>query len=127
VLAGNGQSYLQGIKDAQARETAARQQLARQSERAARTEQLAAENERLRALLDLQPALQRVTVGNCRLRVQILCYGRQQLLLRCEGLAAAGSEAAAAAAAAGSGAAAAAAAGTAASVPEASGWTAVAR
>jgi rod shape-determining protein MreC len=58
VLAGNGQSYLQGIKDAQARETAARQQLARQSERAARTEQLAAENERLRALLDLQPALQ---------------------------------------------------------------------
>jgi len=58
VLAGNGQSYLQGIKDAQARETAARLQLARQSERAARTEQLAAENERLRALLALQPALQ---------------------------------------------------------------------
>lgn len=58
ALLDNGLSYLQGIKDAQAREAAARQQLARQSERAARTEQLAAENERLRALLDLQPALQ---------------------------------------------------------------------
>ncbi|GCL66200.1 rod shape-determining protein MreC [Pseudaquabacterium pictum] len=58
VLLDNGLSYLQGIKDAQAREAAARQQLARQSERAARTEQLAAENERLRALLELQPQLQ---------------------------------------------------------------------
>ncbi len=58
ALLENGQSYLQGIKDAQAREAAARTQLARQSERAARTEQLAAENERLRALLNLQPALQ---------------------------------------------------------------------
>jgi rod shape-determining protein MreC len=58
ALLGNGLSYLQGIKDAQAREAAARQQLARQSERAARTEQLAAENERLRALLELQPQLQ---------------------------------------------------------------------
>ncbi len=58
VLLDNGRSYLQGIKDAQSRESAARQQLARQSERAARTEQLAAENERLRALLALQPALQ---------------------------------------------------------------------
>ncbi len=58
ALLDNGLSYLQGNKDAQAREAAARQQLARQSERAARTEQLAAENERLRALLDLQPALQ---------------------------------------------------------------------
>ena len=58
TLLENGQSYLQGIKDAQAREAAARAQLARQSERAARTEQLAAENDRLRALLDLQPALQ---------------------------------------------------------------------
>jgi len=58
ALVENGLSYLQGIKDAQTREAAARAQLARQSERAARTEQLAAENERLRALLDLQPALQ---------------------------------------------------------------------
>jgi rod shape-determining protein MreC len=58
ALLENGRSYLEGIKDAQARETAARTQLARQSERAARTEQLAAENERLRALLHLQPALQ---------------------------------------------------------------------
>jgi rod shape-determining protein MreC len=58
ALLENGLSYLQGIKDAQTREAAARTQLAKQSERAARTEQLAAENERLRALLDLQPALQ---------------------------------------------------------------------
>lgn len=58
ALVDNGLSYLQGIKDAQAREAAARTQLARQSERAARTEQLAAENERLRALLELQPQLQ---------------------------------------------------------------------
>lgn len=58
ALVDNGLSYLQGIKDAQAREAIARAQLARQSERAARTELLAAENERLRALLDLQPQLQ---------------------------------------------------------------------
>ena len=58
TLVENGASYLQGIKDAQAREAAARALLARQSERAARTEQLARENERLRALLGLQPALQ---------------------------------------------------------------------
>ena len=54
----NGLGYLQGIKDAKTREASARAQLARQSERAARTEQLATENERLRALLTLQPALQ---------------------------------------------------------------------
>lgn len=58
TLLDNGLSYLQGIKDAQGREAAARGQLALQSARAARTEQLAAENERLRALLGLQPALQ---------------------------------------------------------------------
>jgi len=58
TLLENGQQYLQGIKDAQASEATARALLARQSERAARTEQLAAENERLRALLTLQPALQ---------------------------------------------------------------------
>ena len=58
TLLENGQQYLQGIKDAQASEATARALLARQSERALRTEQLAAENERLRALLTLQPALQ---------------------------------------------------------------------
>jgi rod shape-determining protein MreC len=58
TLAGNGLSYLQGIKAAQGAEAAARSQLALQSERAARTEQLAAENARLRALLGLRPALQ---------------------------------------------------------------------
>ena len=57
-LVGNGQSYFQGVKDAQSAEMAARIQLARQSERAARMEQLVAENARLRALLDLPPALQ---------------------------------------------------------------------
>lgn len=57
-LVNNGLSFLQGIKAAQAAENAARLQLARQSERAARSDQLAADNARLRALLDLQPALQ---------------------------------------------------------------------
>ena len=63
ALIGNGLSYLQGIKAAQGAEAAARAQLARQSERAARTEQLAAENARLRALLELPPALQVKTVA----------------------------------------------------------------
>jgi rod shape-determining protein MreC len=58
ALATQGASYLQGVKDAQAAESAARVLLARQSERAARVETLSAENARLRALLDLQPALQ---------------------------------------------------------------------
>lgn len=58
ALATQGASYLQGVKDAQSAESAARAQLARQSERAARVETLTAENARLRALLDLQPALQ---------------------------------------------------------------------
>lgn len=58
ALATQGASYLQGVKDAQSAESAARAQLARQSERAARVETLSAENARLRALLDLQPALQ---------------------------------------------------------------------
>jgi len=53
-----GAGYLQGLKQAQAAEDAARRQLAAQAERAARAEQLAAENNRLRALLDLRPALQ---------------------------------------------------------------------
>lgn len=63
ALISNGMSYLQGIKEAQGAEAAARAQLARQSERAARTEQLAAENARLRALLELQPALQAKAVA----------------------------------------------------------------
>jgi len=54
----NGLSYLQGIKSAQGAENAARQQLARQAERATRADVLAAENARLRELLGLQPALQ---------------------------------------------------------------------
>ncbi len=57
-LANNGLRYLHGVKEAQTAENAARVQLARQSERAARTEQLAAENASLRQLLALQPALQ---------------------------------------------------------------------
>jgi len=58
ALASNSLSYLQGIKQAQSAESQARQQLAQQSERAARVELLSTENTRLRALLDLQPALQ---------------------------------------------------------------------
>ena len=54
----NGLNYLQGIKAAQGAENAARVQLARQAERAARADVLAAENARLRDLLGLQPALQ---------------------------------------------------------------------
>ena len=57
-LVGNSQNYLQGVKAAQSAENAARIQLAQQSERAARMDQLMSENARLRALLDLQPALQ---------------------------------------------------------------------
>ena len=57
-LLNNGLSYLQGVKEAQTGENAARAQLARQSERAARMDQLAIENASLRQLLALQPALQ---------------------------------------------------------------------
>lgn len=53
-----GGDYLSGLRNALASEDAARRQLAAQSERAARGEQLAAENARLRALLELRPALQ---------------------------------------------------------------------
>lgn len=49
--------YLGGLEQARAAEQTARAALARQSESAARTVQLAAENERLRALLALRPAL----------------------------------------------------------------------
>jgi rod shape-determining protein MreC len=52
-----GGDYLQGLQAALSGEREARAALARQAERAARAEQLAAENQRLRALLDLRPAL----------------------------------------------------------------------
>jgi len=52
-----GGDYLRGLKDALANEDRARRQLALQAERTARADQLATENFRLRALLDLKPAL----------------------------------------------------------------------
>ncbi len=52
-----GAEYMQGLQAALAGQEEARRQLARQSERAARVEQLSAENARLRALLELRPAL----------------------------------------------------------------------
>jgi rod shape-determining protein MreC len=51
-----GEGYLTGLRDAQASEREARLRLAAQAERALRTEQLAKENERLRALLELRAA-----------------------------------------------------------------------
>jgi rod shape-determining protein MreC len=52
-----GSEYLQGLAHAISGERDARAKLVAQAERAARVEQLAAENARLRALLDLRPAL----------------------------------------------------------------------
>lgn len=52
-----GAGYLKGLTAAQAAERQAREQLVKQAERAAQADQLAAENTRLRALLDLKPAL----------------------------------------------------------------------
>ncbi|MDP1912275.1 rod shape-determining protein MreC [Brevundimonas sp.] len=52
-----GGDYLGGLHRALAGEREARAKLAAQSERALRTEQLAAENARLRALLELRPAI----------------------------------------------------------------------
>ena len=52
-----GGDYLRGLSQAQAGERAARAQAAAVAERAARTQQLTEENKRLRALLDLKPAL----------------------------------------------------------------------
>lgn len=49
--------YTQGLKMANAREAAALARLAAQAERASQVERLQAENDRLRALLDLRPAL----------------------------------------------------------------------
>jgi len=56
VWIGTG-DYLMGLQHALSDEAAARATLARQAERAARVEQLQAENKRLRELLDLRPAL----------------------------------------------------------------------
>jgi rod shape-determining protein MreC len=56
-LVAGGSDYLQGYKRALDAQNSTRAQMARLAERAARTEQLAAENTRLRALLDLRPAL----------------------------------------------------------------------
>jgi rod shape-determining protein MreC len=52
-----GGDYLRGLAQALSAEDAARRQLALQAERVALAERLAIENGRLRALLDLQPAL----------------------------------------------------------------------
>lgn len=51
-----GEGYLRGLRDAQTAEREVRQRLAGQAERAQRTEQLAQENARLRALLELRAA-----------------------------------------------------------------------
>ena len=52
-----GRDYLDGIQEARPREEAARATLARQSAQAAQADALARENARLRALLELRPAL----------------------------------------------------------------------
>jgi rod shape-determining protein MreC len=52
-----GSDYLMGLQHALAKEEEAKVRLARQAERAARVEQLQAENDRLRALIGLRPAL----------------------------------------------------------------------
>lgn len=57
-LADGLRSHAQGLRQAIATENAALAKLAAQSERAAQVERLAAENNRLRALLDLRPALE---------------------------------------------------------------------
>jgi rod shape-determining protein MreC len=56
-LVEGGSEYLQGLNHAIASERDARAKLVAQAERATRVEQLATENARLRALLDLRPAL----------------------------------------------------------------------
>ncbi|MGZ5216692.1 MAG: rod shape-determining protein MreC [Caldimonas sp.] len=53
----DGRSWLAGLASATAGEQAARRELARQAERAMRVDQLLQENARLRALLELRPAL----------------------------------------------------------------------
>ena len=53
----HGSEYLGGLQGALSREAAARTALVQQAERSTRAEQLAAENARLRGLLELRPAL----------------------------------------------------------------------
>ena len=52
-----GGDYLRGLRAAQASESAAQKRVVAVAERAARTEQLAQENARLRALLELRPSI----------------------------------------------------------------------
>ena len=52
-----GGDYLQGLREARQAESAARAALAAQSTKALQADQLAAENQQLRALLELRPAL----------------------------------------------------------------------
>ena len=54
---GRAKDYVAGLQQALAQEEAARGELMRQAERAIQVEQLATENARLRALLELRPAL----------------------------------------------------------------------
>ena len=54
---GGGRGYLLGLQAARTAEAEAREQLTKSAERAARGDQLAAENARLRALLELRPTL----------------------------------------------------------------------
>ena len=56
-LLSGGTDYLRGLSQALERDDAARKQLALQAERVTQAERLSAENARLRALLDLAPAL----------------------------------------------------------------------
>ena len=56
-LIDGGGDYLRGLAAARAAEQQARETLAAQAEKAARAAELARENERLRALIDLRPAL----------------------------------------------------------------------
>lgn len=53
----SGADYFTGLRGALTKEEAARRELAAQAERALRVEALQAENQRLRALLDLRPAI----------------------------------------------------------------------
>lgn len=53
-----GADYFSGLQGALEKESAARRQLALQAERALRVDQLQAENDRLRGLLELRPGLQ---------------------------------------------------------------------
>lgn len=57
-LLGSGRDHLQGLEQAVASERRAQLALAQLSEKAARAQQLGAENTQLRALLDMRPSLQ---------------------------------------------------------------------